>query len=145
MCDTCIGLMKPEIYKNMLIVLSTSLMYLTSIFLGFLFLLLEKNVGYTSLNRVNFSLVYAFSQKNKSYKTGRCVCLCACVRSCLRVRVYACLCVCVCVSVCVCVCVCPCVCVCLCARARACEVLVPPNNFQTSYPTDTKFRLHVVS
>ena len=37
------------------------------------------------------------------------------------------------------VCVCVCVCVCL------CSILVPPNNFQTSYPIDTKFWLHIVS
>ena len=34
-----------------------------------------------------------------------------------------------------------CVCVCVCL----CTILVPPNNFQTSYPIDTKFRLHIVS
>ena len=43
----------------------------------------------------------------------------------------------VCVSVCVCVCVCVCMCV--------CTILVPPNNFQTNYPIDTKFWLHTVS
>ena len=37
------------------------------------------------------------------------------------------------------VCVCVCVCVCL------CTILTPPNNFQTSYPIDTKFWLHIVS
>ena len=41
-----------------------------------------------------------------------------------------------CVSVCVCVCVCVSVCV---------QFWSPPNNFQTSYPTDTKFWLHRVS
>ena len=34
-----------------------------------------------------------------------------------------------------------CVSVCLCV----CTILVPPNNFQTSYPIDTKFWLHIVS
>ena len=47
------------------------------------------------------------------------------------------MCVCVCVSVCLCICVCVSVCL--------CKVLVPPNNFHTSYPIDTKFRLHIVS
>ena len=42
-------------------------------------------------------------------------------------------------GVCLCVCVCVCVCVCL------CNVLVPPNNFHTSYPIDTKFWLRTVS
>ena len=53
-----------------------------------------------------FSLVSAFSQKNKTYSIK-----------------WA--------SVCVCVCV--------------CKILVPPNNFQISYPIDTKFWLHIVS
>ena len=42
------------------------------------------------------------------------------------------------------VCVCECVCVCV----SVCMSVVsfgPPNNFQTSYPIDTKFRLHIVS
>ena len=42
-------------------------------------------------------------------------------------------------SRCVCVSVCVCVCVCL------CTILVPPINFQTSYPIDTKFWLHIIS
>ena len=50
-----------------------------------------------------FSLVSAFSQKNKTYKIGLGVCVCVCV--------CVCLCVGVCVSVCVCLCVCVCVCV----------------------------------
>ena len=61
-----------------------------------------------------FSLVSAFSQKkNKTYKMGLRVCVCLCM------------------------CVCVCVCVCL------CTVLVPPNNFHTSYAIDTKFWLHM--
>ena len=63
--------------------------------------------GATSLGV--FSLVSAFSQKNKTYKMGLGVCVCVSV------------CVFVCVSVCVCV----------------CTILVPPTNFQTSYPIDT--------
>ena len=50
--------------------------------------------------------------------------------------------VCMCMRACVCVCVCVlfvCVCVCVCV------ILVPHNNFQTSYPIDTKFWLHIVS
>ena len=42
-------------------------------------------------------------------------------------------------GVCVCLCVCVSVCVCV------CTILVPPINFQTSYPIDTKCRLHIVS
>ena len=60
---------------------------------------------------------------------SRCVCVCVCV----------CLCVCVCVCLCLCVSVFVCVCVCL------CKILVPPINFQTSYPIDTKFWLDIVS
>ena len=30
-------------------------------------------------------------------------------------------------------------------RVCVCTVLAPPNNFQTSYPIDTKFWLHIVS
>ena len=54
-----------------------------------------------------------------------------------------CVCVYVCVSVCVCVCVCVCLCVCVCMCV--CAILVPPINFQTSYPIVTKFWLHIVS
>ena len=64
-----------------------------------------------------FSLVSAFSQKNKTYDGPPCVCVCVCV--------------CVFVSVCVCVCL--------------CTVLVPPNNFHISYAINTKFWLHIVS
>ena len=49
-----------------------------------------------------FSLVSAFSQKNKTYKMGLGVCVCLCVCECVCV----CVCVCVCMYVCVCVCVC---------------------------------------
>ena len=53
------------------------------------------------------------------------------------VFVCVCVCVCLCVSVCV-MCVSVCVmCVCL------CKILVPPNNFQTAYPIDTNFWLHI--
>ena len=55
--------------------------------------------------RFPFSLVSAFSQKNKISKMGIGVFLCVCL----------------------------------------CKILVPPNNFQTSYPIDTKFWLHIVS
>ena len=42
-------------------------------------------------------------------------------------------------SRCVCVCMCVCVCVCL------CTILVPPINFQTSYPIDMKFWPHSIA
>ena len=45
------------------------------------------------------------------------------------------------VGVCVFVSVCVCVCVCVCVKFWS----PPPNNFQTSYPIDTKFWLHMVS
>ena len=100
--------------------------------------------------------------------------VCACVSVCVRVCVCTCVCLCVCVSVRVCVFVCVCVslCVCLCVSVRVrvrvcvcmhvrlcvcvsvrvcasvrvcvCNILVPSNNFQTSYQIDTKFWLHVV-
>ena len=35
--------------------------------------------------------------------------------------------------------------VCVYVRVYVCKVLVPPNNFQTIYPIDTKFWLHTVS
>ena len=44
-------------------------------------------------------------------------------------------------KICVCVCVCVCLSVCLCV----CTILATPNNFQTTYPIDTKFWLHIVS
>ena len=79
---------------------------------------------FISINTVDtraiFSLVSAFSQKNKAYKMGLSLCVCVCM--------------------CACVYMCVCVCVCVCARARVrvrvrvCKVLDPPNNFQTSYP-----------
>ena len=49
--------------------------------------------------------------------------------------------VCLCVYLCVCVSLSLCVCVCVCLF----KILAPPNNFQTSYPIDTKFWLHIVS
>ena len=49
----------------------------------------------------NFSLVSAFSQKNKTYKMGIGVCVCVC--TCVSVCVTLCVSVYVCVSVCVCV------------------------------------------
>ena len=69
-------------------------------------------------HNILFSLVSAFSQKNKTYKMCVCLCVCACV--------------------CVCVCVCVCLCVCV-------QFWSPPNNFHTSYAIDTKFWLHIVS
>ena len=56
---------------------------------------------YGNFSMILFSLVSAFSQKNKTYKMGLCVCLCT--------------------------------------------VLVPHNNFHTSYAIDMKFWLHIVS
>ena len=44
-------------------------------------------------------------------------------------------------SACVCLCVCLCVCVCV----SVYNFGPPPNNFQTTYPIDTKFFLHIVS
>ena len=41
--------------------------------------------------------------------------------------------------------VCVCVCVCLCVGVCLCTILIPPINFQTSYPIDMKFWLHIVS
>ena len=45
-----------------------------------------------------------------------------------------------CLVLCLGVCVCVCVCVCVSVKFWS-----PPNKFQTSYPIDTKFRLHIVS
>ena len=67
-----------------------------------------------------------------------CVCVCVCVYVCVCVRVCVRGCVCVCVLVCVCVCVRACVCVCV-------KFWTPTKNFQTGYPIDTKFWLHIVS
>ena len=64
------------------------------------------------------------------------VCVCVCVCVCVSV----CLCLCLCLSVCVCVSVCVYVCVCVCVKFWS-----PPNNFQTTYPIDTKFWLHILS
>ena len=63
-----------------------------------------------------FSLLSALSQKNKTYKIGLGVCVCVCV--------------CVCVYICVCLCVCV-------------KFWSTRNNFQTSYPIDTKFWLYI--
>ena len=82
------------------------------------------------------SLVSAFSQKNETYKIGLCVGVCVCVCVCVCVHPYAWMCA----RACVCVCVHASVCV----RACAWTVLIPPNNFQTSYPIKTKFWLHIV-
>ena len=82
---------------------------------------------------VIFSLVSAFSQKNKTYKIRLGVCVSVCVSVCV--------CVCVCVSVCVCLPVCVCLSVCV----SVYNFGPPSNNFQTIYPIATKFWLHIVS
>ena len=93
-----------------------------------------------------FSLVSAFSQKkNKTYKMGLGVCDCLSVSVCVSV----CMCLCVCVSVSVCLYVSVCVSVCLCVSVSVsvclCKILVPSNNFQTSYPIDMEFWLRILS
>ena len=74
-----------------------------------------------------------------------CVYVCACASLCVSLCVSVC--VCLCVSLCVsgCVCVCVCVRACVCFSVCLCKILVPHNNFQSSHPIDTKFRLHIVS
>ena len=47
--------------------------------------------------------------------------------------------------VCVCLCVCVCVCVSVSVSVCLCKIWSPPINFQTSYPIDTKFWLHILS
>ena len=89
-------------------------------------LLPERSYSLSHFTCVLFSLVSAFSQKNKTYKIGLgvCVCVCVCLCVCVRVCVCPCVCVCVCVSVCLCVCPCLCVCVsvslCVCVRVSVC-------------------------
>ena len=104
--------------------------YIAFISSGVIKLIFSDNVFYSekafaslSFGRgwVDLVSLVSFSKKKKTFKMGsRCVCVC--------VSVYVC--VCVCVSVCVCVCV---------------QFWSPPINFQTSYPIDTKFWLHIVS
>ena len=81
----------------------------------------------------DFSLVSAFSQKNKIYKMSFGVCACVCVRACVCVcaRVRACVRACVCVRARACVCVCVCVSVSVSVSVSV-QILVPPNNYQTS-------------
>ena len=86
-----------------------------------------------------FSLVSAFSQKKILIKWATmCVCVCVCMHACVQVC-FLCVRIWVCMSLSVCVSLSLSVCLCL------CTVLVPPNNFHTSYAIDTKCWLHIVS
>ena len=75
----------------------------------------------------SFKVLFLFFRWKTRLIKGSFVCVCVCL----------CLCVFVCVSVYVCVCVCVSVCL--------CKMLISTNNFQTSYPNDTKFWLLIVS
>ena len=84
--------------------------------------------------RLFLVLFLHFRRKQRLIKWAsvcQCVCVCFCACVCAHVSL--------CASARACVCVCVCVCVC------ACTILVPPNNFQTIYPIDTKFWLRIVS
>ena len=114
-----------------------------------IFLRKEDNL----ITNVHFLVLFLhFCRKTRLIKWASvCVCVCVCVRACVCVCVSLCVCLCVCVclsvcvSVCVCVRVCVCLCVCVCVCVCLCTVLVPPNNFHTTYAINTKFWLHVVS